>query len=299
MTIRFLESREIDRKKWNDTLDRFPTIKLYARPYFLDALSDHWGAFVTENYAFIMPVIYGKKWGIKYTYHPPFCQQLGIFSKEPLSREIKEAFIDALKAKFRYIVYRFNSENDRIENSVRSVNFILNLNEAYPALRRRFSKNTKRNINKAHKSGLSFSESTDTDEINAFARKHIHFPFSIAEFKRFEALIQAGLENQKAKILQARDDSDRLVSFIFLYRDTERIHYLLGVNSPEGKALQASFGLFNKLIEENAGSQQVLDFEGSEIPGVARFFAGWGAQKEYYSKLKINRLPFPLYLIKP
>ena len=40
------------------------------------------------------------------------------------------------------------------------------------------------------------------------------------------------------------------------------------------------------------------DFEGSMIPGVARFYAGFGANPETYFQLKFNRLPLPLRWIK-
>jgi hypothetical protein len=43
----------------------------------------------------------------------------------------------------------------------------------------------------------------------------------------------------------------------------------------------------------------ILDFEGSEIPGIARFFKSFGAEKFHYYRLKMNRLPWFIKLIKP
>jgi hypothetical protein len=37
---------------------------------------------------------------------------------------------------------------------------------------------------------------------------------------------------------------------------------------------------------------RMLDFEGSDIATVARFYAGFGAQQENYPVLQLNRLPW-------
>jgi len=62
--------------------------------------------------------------------------------------------------------------------------------------------------------------------------------------------------------------------------------------------LRSMFLMFNELISEYAGTDKVLDFEGSEIPGVARFFKGFGAVKQHYYHLHINKLPLPIRWLK-
>jgi hypothetical protein len=52
------------------------------------------------------------------------------------------------------------------------------------------------------------------------------------------------------------------------------------------------------LIKEFAGQPIILDFEGSDIPGIAQFNKSFGAEKEFYFKIKINRLPWWLKLLK-
>jgi hypothetical protein len=47
-----------------------------------------------------------------------------------------------------------------------------------------------------------------------------------------------------------------------------------------------------------AEHRMVLDFEGSEIEGIARFFKSFGAEKRNYYRYKRNRLPWLLRIFK-
>ena len=56
--------------------------------------------------------------------------------------------------------------------------------------------------------------------------------------------------------------------------------------------------LVNSFIEQNTNKNIILDFEGSMIQGVARFYSGFGAKAEHYFQLKFNRLPLLLKWFK-
>ncbi len=53
---------------------------------------------------------------------------------------------------------------------------------------------------------------------------------------------------------------------------------------------RSMFKIVDGFIKEHAGSNLFLDFEGSNIPNVARFFAGFGATPEVYQGVSFNRL---------
>ena len=71
-----------------------------------------------------------------------------------------------------------------------------------------------------------------------------------------------------------------------------RIYYMLAWNNEQGRHLGASHYLIDTVIKEYAGKDYWLDFEGSDIPGIAFFFEGFGATPETYYFLRINRLPW-------
>ena len=86
-------------------------------------------------------------------------------------------------------------------------------------------------------------------------------------------------------------------SAIFL-KSKGAIHYILGAPTEEGRKLNASHVLIDRVLEEHASSNLTFDFEGSEIPSVASFYKKFGVNAYTYFGLKVNRLPFPLYLLK-
>jgi hypothetical protein len=62
--------------------------------------------------------------------------------------------------------------------------------------------------------------------------------------------------------------------------------YLFSALSQEGKEKQVASLLLNTIIEEYASTNKILDFEGSQLPGIKNFFKSFGAKKESYFLLK-------------
>ena len=52
------------------------------------------------------------------------------------------------------------------------------------------------------------------------------------------------------------------------------------------------------VLKENSSSQKIFDFECSDIPSVARFYKSFGAVEMNYLKLRINKLPWHLRILK-
>jgi hypothetical protein len=51
------------------------------------------------------------------------------------------------------------------------------------------------------------------------------------------------------------------------------------------------FFLIDKFIQEHAGEKIILDFEGSNLPGLARFYKGFGSDDFVYLQVRKNNLP--------
>jgi hypothetical protein len=67
-----------------------------------------------------------------------------------------------------------------------------------------------------------------------------------------------------------------------------RIHYLLSLSTAAGKEFSGMFFVIDRLIQKYSGRDLYLDFEGSNIKSIARFFAGFGAQAQLYQRIRFN-----------
>jgi hypothetical protein len=60
----------------------------------------------------------------------------------------------------------------------------------------------------------------------------------------------------------------------------------------------ANHFLLDRMIKEFSGQQLVLDFEGSQIAGIAEFYRQFGSTPEPYPFLRFSQLPVPFRYFK-
>ena len=112
--------------------------------------------------------------------------------------------------------------------------------------------------------------------------------------KGFEKAHQRGLLLSKGIFTK---NNDMIASVAFLtYKN--RLIFMIGTGNELGREYGAMYFLFDNIIYQFAGHNMFLDFEGSEIESIARFFKGFGSDKVNYYRLKLNRLPFFLKWLK-
>ena len=109
--MEFLHRKEIDDQKWDEAIARSTAETLYPYSWYLDAAADNWSALVMDNYRFVMPLIWKKKYGIRYLYHPFYTQQLGVFSGEYVDPTLITTFLKLLVKKYRFAIINFNTKN--------------------------------------------------------------------------------------------------------------------------------------------------------------------------------------------
>jgi hypothetical protein len=70
--------------------------------------------------------------------------------------------------------------------------------------------------------------------------------------------------------------------------DARRITYLVPVSDEKAKQFHVSTFLVNELIRDFQGQGMLMDFEGSMVSGVEKFYQSFGAKAESYYNLKIR-----------
>ena len=121
--IHYLQHNQINLTKWDATIAECGNI--YAYSWYLDVVHPGWNALVEDDYQSVMPITGGKKFGVNYLFQPYFVQQLGVFSKQPLTSEKLSDFLNAIPKKYRFAEIRLN-ESNTFDNTLQGIeSFIL------------------------------------------------------------------------------------------------------------------------------------------------------------------------------
>jgi len=176
MKIELLNREDIDIKKWNNSIATAHNGLIYAYSWYLDITADkNWKALVSANYEHVMPISVNKKFSFSYIYQPFFTQQSGIFSKNNIDTKTIIAFKLIIENKYKYINTNFNFANTfpEYKEISQKTNYILSLSSEYETLKKAFSKNHMRNINKSYKNGLSIISDISIDDIILFKKQNL------------------------------------------------------------------------------------------------------------------------------
>lgn len=299
--IRYLDRGEIDAEKWDEVIAHSAAETLYPYSWYLDVSADNWSALVMDDYRFVMPLVWRRKYGIRYLYQPVFCQQLGVFSKEFADPVVVEEFIVNMIRRFRFGVVNFNAKNMVGDEKRREVydkaNYVLPLSESYAEISKSYSVNARRNLKRSMELERSVETDIAVDEMMAFKKENDLIKKTDAQYRHMQEQFSSVVKMGKGKVFGLRD-ADGLVAAAFMAFSKTRVIYLLSVSNARGKQQRAMFRIVDEVIRSHAGSAISLDFEGSNIPTIARFFAGFGAKPEVYQGVTFNRLPVPFILGK-
>ena len=302
--IRYLTHDEIDQTKWDQCIAQSVNSLVYAYSWYLNEMAPGWFALVLDDYDAVMPITHNRKLFIRYLYQPFFTQQLGVFFKRKESVVHLADFIKAIPSQYRFIDINLNEQNELPQGENiqlrKRKNLLLNLNHTYHHLHKHFDEHCQRNLKKAYKQEQHV-KGIDPALAVAFYQKYKAMNTSEVYAEDYENFLNVLLAAQQRKLLNCLgvfDTHNNLQAVgVFLIHQS-RIIYILGGATDIGREKRSMYRLFDSLIQEYAEKAFVLDFEGSEIPGIARFFKGFGAYKQSYFKLHINRLPLPLRWLK-
>jgi hypothetical protein len=118
------------------------------------------------------------------------------------------------------------------------------------------------------------------------------------DFSNFESLYNILHQKEKATAYGVYTKEKQLIASAVFFFSHSRAYYILVGNHPNGKTLGASHALINAFIKDHAGTNLLLDFEGSDVSSLAFFYSSFGAIEEKYSAIRLNKLPAILKWLK-
>jgi len=270
---------------------------LYPYSWYLDAAAENWSALIMDDYRFIMPLVWKRKFGIHYLYQPFYTQQLGVFGNAFADPTTLSLMLAGIPKKFRFGHIHFNSGNLVGEQGPLHVddrkNYRLTLQQAHEELKRSYSTNTRRNISRTMDADIRIRKNIDTAALIRLKKSHDVIRRPESSYRWLQGLLETVKKNGTGVTYGSMNGKELEAAAFFGFSRTRAI-YLVAVSSEQGKQHRSMFRVVDAFIADHAGTGLILDFEGSSIPSVARFFAGFGATPEIYQRLRFNRLPIPL-----
>jgi hypothetical protein len=298
--IRYLKREDIDIPRWDNCMKRATNRLIYGFSFFLDAMTaGRWDALVLGDYEAVMPLTWRRKYGIRYLYQPAFTQQTGIFSTLPVSEPMIDAFLTTAARFFRFAEIFLNYANPFPAFETRC-NFILPLDAPYQSLAAQYKKDLVRNLKLAARADLHYTSGDIAGALRAYRKEYgSRLPqVKKDDYRHFEKLCTY-LKERGHLILRAVIGADgQTLASALLLRDENRCYLLQSTTSPAGRDSKANHFLLDRLIHELADTGCILDFEGSDLPGIAHFYANFGGRQQNYFFYRHNQLPRPWRWLK-
>ncbi len=286
MPLRFVKHSEIDFEKWDEAINSCYNENPYAYSSWLNMVSPKWCALINNDYSVLIPLPVKTKLRINYISQPLFTQQLGIFSLQPLEPEFVKSALLEIPKKYPKIHLQLNTENSSTKLELKSrPTYCLRLDENYDTIQSRFSTHHKRNIHKAIEAALNeeitIQKSTDADLFIKNFKQTVGLKDKSLKDKEYELMHQI-ISAANGEILFCSNTEGEVLSGLFYLTSKTKIVNLFNFITPLGKEKKAMYLLLNYWIKTNAKSGKELDFEGSTIKSIARFYAGFGGVSKNY-----------------
>jgi hypothetical protein len=288
--IRHLKHTEIDKAKWDRCIEQAPNGFIYALSWYLDVVSPGWEALTDGEYDRVMPLPVKKKMGLKYITQPILTQQLGIMGKSVDEATILEFIRHSLKY-FGVVRLNLNHTNLQVPAFASPVvknNFVLKLDDSYEVIRQKYSKYHQRNVRHSEANNLFFKRETDVESLMVFIRQFHPYTFAEEVYPTIRQLLQTVIDKGCGAIYSAYGSNQEKLATVFILEFKGRNITILSTQTPAGRNLKATFFLLDQYIRLHANSHEVVDFEGSNIPGIADFFMGFGSDNQPYAFISIT-----------
>jgi hypothetical protein len=291
MVLKLIARKDINESKWNACVESSLVGLPYAYTWFLDVVADNWRGIVLRDYEAVFPVPVGKKLGIDFVYQPFFCQQLGLYSSES-HLSLEDICLRMISKKYLYCNLNLNylSALEINKKFTARRNYILQLNAPYEEISKRYSQSQSRNIGKARQAGLvidygasDFREFARLFEKNSTATMET---YKAKHTKILEKLAEAVVRNGQGELCAVKHPSGEIAAMNLIPISGNRIINLAPVTTEAGRNCGGMHFLLDSYIKKYAETDKVLDFEGSSLPSVAKFYERFGASQEYFCSYK-------------
>ncbi len=303
--LRYLPSHQINEKNWDDCISASNERMVYAFSWYLNIVCRRWDAVVEEEggkYVSVFPLPLGRRMGQLGILQPYFTQQLGLFTTHNSKYKCIDAYLDLIPLKYKSIYLQLNTNNEvelKSTNGLKAierVTYHLSLLPTYQELLKRYR--NKHKLHKAQRSNIQVKPLSSIEPLIQLFKSTKGKELSEVKEKHYRLLAKLYKELEKrnaVELLQVTNPAGKPIAAALFILQPDKVIYLFSGANEEGRRTSAVTLLLDSVICKYAGSQRILDFEGSMVPSVAKFYANFGATPITY--VSLTRQHTPWYLI--
>ncbi len=297
MKIQYLPQAEINPEKWDHCIQHAVNGNPYGYSWYINCMADRWDALVMGDYEAVFPLIWNRRWfGFRRMYQPYFTQQHGVYATKSISPELLKAFLLEAARHFPRIYICINDQNLPIElpgfTFEPRANYLLSLDQDYELIQKGYSKSLRKRLRRSSdRYQLIEGPCTVMEMVNLYRQyQGDKLPCDDQDYQRVAGMMQKAIDHGIGKIMGLEGPDGLEVAGFFLFSHN-RIINLLGTSTDTGREHYAMHCFLDQLIQRNANTPQIFDFEGSSIPSIAYFFSSFGSKSQPYYLLEYDRLP--------
>ncbi len=291
--VTYLKHGEINQAAWDAAVANEPSCLPYGFSWWLDAVCPgRWDGIIFDDYRAVMPLPKESfsprrpwsSWARPQVQRPFFTQQCGPFG-DVRPGDVASLFA-ALPATFTSFELPL-TENAAATEIPRAffpdfrTNYILDLSPELETIRAGYHKDLRR---KLRKHGPATLLPADPELVIGNYRKQIAHKAGLKtkHFTRARALIRSALQHNAGYCYRVEGKDNETLATGFFPHHKGRIINLLPVSTPIGYQREGMALLIDEVIKKHRGPGSLLDFEGSDLPGIAKFFSYFGPEKRPY-----------------
>jgi len=302
--ISIINNLYLDKDKWNNCVEKAVNTNIYAFTWYLDIVSKNWEGLIYGDYELVFPIIFQKPFFFKKIYHPLFCQQLGPFASNTKllhNEDVVLSILQFLVLRYKKFTFSINhhvsnlfkkiiQDNKLMINYLDRVNLELDLSLTHNRIISSYSTNHKRTL-KLNYSNLKWDIETkiNTDYINEFLasyKQYVGFKANLTanSHATIQSIIHYALKQNIGFLIGIRDKECQLLGAAFFIVSRNRDILLFNFSA---KILNFNIMtiIIDQYIKMNVKKNKVLDFEGSNIQSLKRFYKGFGAVEKNYTHI--------------
>ncbi|MBK7340315.1 MAG: hypothetical protein IPQ10_02440 [Saprospiraceae bacterium] len=313
MFFKLLHFREIDEQEWNRFIECSPHGNIYHLYNYLTHLLEDWKAIMVyegSELLAILPFSVKRKYLINYAIQPIFSQYIGIimkaysdntYKKYELQKKVIQTIHVAIPKDIHFFQYNFAPEYNygmalRWLGWNQSIKYTywVDISKGYEVFIGEAASHVRREIKKAQQNGIRIEVENNPDlviDILKLAKPELIKKLDQKYLKALSNNSSYFYSSGRSCTLIAYKDSTPIAGMIyFLYKN--KMIYYQGSTIPKYKNSGAMSLIISESVRILGGNYTILDFDGSMIEPIERFFRGFGAYPVPYFSYTLNNSPW-------